>query len=81
MGTAWQLQEAKNKFSEVVERAINRGPQEITRHGRKAAIVLSIKEYQKLRNRKGSLAEFFRNSPLGAISIERSRDIPRRIEL
>jgi prevent-host-death family protein len=31
----WQLQEAKNKFSEVVDQAVKFGPQEITRHGKK----------------------------------------------
>jgi prevent-host-death family protein len=37
----WQLQEAKNRFSQVVERALKQGPQIITRHGIEAVIVLS----------------------------------------
>ncbi len=33
MGSVWQLQEAKNKFSEVVEAALKDGPQVITKRG------------------------------------------------
>ena len=81
MGIAWQLQEAKNKLSEVVERAIRNGPQEITKHGKKTAVILSMKDYHKLRKRKGSLADFFHNSPLGDISFERVKDSSRSVEL
>lgn len=77
----WQLQSAKNKFSEVVERAIKNGPQEITRHGKKTVVVLSMKDYQKLKSRKGSLSDFFRNSPLRELSLERSRDFSRSVDL
>ncbi|MDB5051773.1 MAG: type toxin-antitoxin system prevent-host-death family antitoxin [Fibrobacteres bacterium] len=68
----WQLQEAKNKFSEVVDRALEIGPQEITRHGVKTAVLLSLKDYRKLKARKGTLADFFRASPLADKSAESS---------
>lgn len=45
MTDRWQLQEAKNKFSEVVEEALKRGPQLITKRGVETAIVLSYKDY------------------------------------
>lgn len=61
----WQLQEAKNKFSEIIDQALKSGPQEITRHGGKTAVLLSMKDYRKLVGRKGNLAEIFRESPLG----------------
>ncbi len=41
MSKTWQLQEAKNKFSRVVDDAVNSGPQIITRHGVEVAIVIS----------------------------------------
>ncbi len=44
----WQLQTAKNKFSEVVEQAIQHGPQVITRRGNEVAVVLSYADYRKL---------------------------------
>ena len=78
----WQLQEAKNKFSEVVRRAKEEGPQTITVHGREAAVVLSIEEYDRIaRDRSGlsseSLLSFFKRSPLweSEVDIER-RDEP-----
>jgi prevent-host-death family protein len=77
----WQLQEAKNKFSEVVDQAVKIGPQEITRHGKKAAVLLSMKDYRALIGRKGNLADFFRDSPLGEITFERNRDLPRSVDL
>jgi antitoxin Phd len=77
----WQLQEAKNKFSEVVDQAVKNGPQEITRHGKKTVVILSIRDYQSLLGRKGTLADFFKHSPLGEITIERNKDLPRRVDL
>ena len=41
MTTTWQVQEAKNRFSEMLERARSEGPQVITRHGRAVAQVVS----------------------------------------
>jgi len=37
----WPLQDAKNKFSEVVNNAVHRGPQIITRRGVQTVVVLS----------------------------------------
>lgn len=81
MGMAWQLQEAKNKLSEVVERAISIGPQEITKHGKKTAVVISLRYYQKLKGKKGSLVDFFRRSPLNGFEINRTNDYPREVQL
>ncbi|HKP95011.1 MAG TPA: type II toxin-antitoxin system Phd/YefM family antitoxin [Fibrobacteria bacterium] len=77
----WQLQEAKNKLSEVVDQAVKNGPQEITRHGKKTAVILSMKDYRNLLGRKGNLADFFRGSPLGQIPFGRNKDLPRSVEL
>lgn len=44
----WQLQEAKQKLSRLVDRAISEGPQIITRHGAEAAVVLSVAAYRRL---------------------------------
>jgi len=81
MSAVWQLQDAKNKFSELVNHAQFDGPQEITRHGKKMAVVLSFADFQKLKKKKETLAEFFLNSPLKDIEIERNRDFPRDIVL
>lgn len=79
----WQLQEAKNRLSEVVKAAEKEGPQVITVHGREAAVVVSAKEYHKLAEKRGSLVEFFQRSPLRGIELDltRSRDIGREVDL
>ena len=81
MEHAWQLQDAKNKLSELIERAIQNGPQEITRRGKKAAVVLSFQEYARLLKGTESLAEFFRQSPLKGIEFDRVKDTPREVDL
>jgi antitoxin Phd len=70
----WQLQEAKNKLSRVIENAVNSGPQIITKRGVEVAIVLSYAEYQKMIASRGSLSTFFRNSPLAGTDIDLARD-------
>ena len=44
----WQLQDAKNRFSAVVEAALAGDPQHVTRRGRPAVVVLAVEEYQRL---------------------------------
>ncbi len=74
MSRIWQLQEAKNKLSEVVDQAISEGPQVITRRGEEVAVVLSSKRYRQLAARPESLAAFFRASPLVGVDLDVSRD-------
>lgn len=56
-GRRWQLQEAKNKFSEVVRRAMSEGPQTITLHGRDAVVIRKVQEdnSSSKRGRKGKV--------------------------
>lgn len=73
MSKRWQLQEAKNRLSRVVADARARGPQTITVHGKDNAVVLSVDEYRKLIRPRGSLVEFFRDSPLRGTPIRAVR--------
>jgi len=77
MNGTWQIQDAKNKLSEVIAQAIKKGPQLITRHGEKTAVVLSYAEYEKLYKSQGKLTEFFRTSPLAGIDLARDKSLPR----
>ena len=70
----WQLQDAKNKFSRVVENAVNDGPQIITKHGVEVAIVISYAEYQKMIASRGKLSTFFQESPLVDVELDLARD-------
>ncbi len=81
MSKVWQMQEAKNKLSELVDRAATEGPQTITRHGKDAAIVISPEEFRKSNDDEESLLDFFRNSPLRGLDLERTVDYPREVDL
>lgn len=74
MNTIWQLQEAKNKLSELIERALKQGPQLITRRGEKTVIVMSYKEYTRMKQSQTKLSEFFRASPLTKVELNVERD-------
>jgi antitoxin Phd len=83
MGQIWQLQEAKNKFSKLVEKPQSEGPQFVTKHGKEAVVVLSVEDYQRIVKPKSNLFHFIRSSPLPKISIdiERDQSVSRDIEL
>ena len=70
----WQLQEAKNRFSEVVNKALEEGPQVVTRRGEEVVVILSRDEFNQLKKSRTSLVEFFRQSPLVGVDLELERD-------
>ena len=51
--TKWQLQEAKARFSELIEDTLERGPQVVTRRGIDTAVVVSFDEWRRLNERSG----------------------------
>jgi len=79
----WQLQEAKNRLSQVVDQALHDGPQTITLRGKPAAVVVSVKTFEKITCPRISLTEFFRQSPLQGMEIDltRKKDFSRRVDL
>jgi prevent-host-death family protein len=81
---AWQMQEAKARLSELIKRAQQDGPQDITSHGKSVAVVLSRTEFDRLTGGQESFVEFMRRSPLYGceeIELERDRSLTREIEL
>lgn len=60
----WQIQTAKAKFSDLVKRAGDDGPQEITVHGHPVAVVVSAALFNKLTGNQESLVDFMSRSPL-----------------
>jgi prevent-host-death family protein len=77
--SSWTVASAKAHFSELLERARERGPQTITRHGRPTAVLVAAEEWARKTRRAGSLVDFFEASPLrGAedLIVERSRELP-----
>ena len=65
----WPLQDAKNKFSELVNAALAGEPQKVTRRGRPAVVVVSVEEYERLR-----LLEKAQSPGLAALLLEIPQD-------
>lgn len=59
----WQLQDAKNQFSKVVQKARQEGPQEITVRGERAAVLLSADDYDALRAGRATIVDALLSGP------------------
>ncbi len=70
----WHLQDAKNRFSEVVRKASVEGPQFVCKHGKDSVVVLSIDDYRKLDHPGNSLVDFLQSSPLNSVEVDTKRD-------
>ncbi len=83
MNAQWQLQDAKNRFSEVVDDALTHGPQIVTRHGREVVVILAIEEYRRMKRPKGGLLACMQVPAKYAVEIEimRSKELPRENDL
>lgn len=78
--TNWQVQEAKQRFSEVLRNAHDEGPQIITRHGEEVAVVIDMSEYRKTRAQKVDFHDFLLAGPsLDDLDIERPLDEGRDV--
>ena len=76
----WQLQEAKNRLSEVVSMALDDGPQTITRHGRPAVVVVSCEEFRRGARRE-KLSDILRACPVRGWRAVRDKDRGRSVRL
>jgi len=65
----WSLQDAKNKFSQVVDEAHKCGPQIVTKRGVESVVIMSIEDYKQLTRPTTSLTDFFQKSPLHGIDL------------
>jgi antitoxin Phd len=75
MSHIWQLQEAQNQLSEVIDNAEKYGAQIINYQGKAKAVMLSMAKYQQLINpQKNTLVKFFQQSPLYGVSLDLERD-------
>lgn len=81
----WQVQEAKQRFSELVQRALDEGPQVVTRHGREVVVVIDVDEYR----RRGDSGERFKRwmvegpklDDIDDFDVDRSRDLFRDVDV
>ena len=78
----WQLQEAKSRFSEVVDLTLKEGPQLVTRRGEEAVVILAANEYRRLSGQTTSLMDCLINAPRGEpLVLDRSRESIRDLVL
>lgn len=78
-----QLQQAKQQFSAVAEKAARGEPQLVTKHGEPFVVIVGMAEWEKTRPRQRSLIDLLRACPvdLTQIDLERSRELPRHVAL
>jgi antitoxin Phd len=77
----WQLQEAKARFSKLVQKAIDEGPQTVTRRGQPAVVVLSAEQFELMKKRQIDLKDLLPYLTADDMDLERSQDFPRDVEL
>ena len=77
----WQVQEAKQRFSELLRAAKLSGPQVVTRHGEEIAVVIDIAEYHRLKGDVADFKDFLRSGPdFEDLELTRSGEMPREID-
>ncbi|MCP4130748.1 MAG: type II toxin-antitoxin system prevent-host-death family antitoxin [bacterium] len=83
MKKIWKLQDAKMQFSKLVEDAMKKGPQFVTRRGMQAVVIISVKEYENLVSDQPEFKDFLLSCPKmdEDFEIERQKDLPRSIDL
>lgn len=59
----WALQDARNRFSELVQRAGREGPQTVTVRGKRAAVLMSAEDYDTLVSQRPSLVDHLLSGP------------------
>ena len=82
MAKRWQLQEAKQRFSELIRAVEEDGPQIVTRHGKEVAVVIDIASFRDSEHETIDFKEFLMRAPdLSQLEIERDRTPARRVRL
>ena len=77
----WKVAEAKAKLSKLLERSRSEGPQQITRNGKRIAVVVAAEEWDRRTARRGSLVEFLDSSPLRGSGLELERTKGKGLEI
>ena len=79
----WKLEDARARFSELVRRAHDEGPQSVTVRGRPAVVVMAAEAYERLAKPKPELSfvEFLAGLQMEGLDLARERDEGREAEL
>jgi prevent-host-death family protein len=74
----WQVQEAKQRLSELLRAARVEGPQVVTRHGEEIAVVIDVEEYRHLKGETAEFKDYLRTGPdFDGLDLTRAADLPR----
>lgn len=77
----WQVQDAKQRFSELIRTAHVDGPQVVTRHGEEIAVVIDIAEYRHLKGETSDFKDYLRSGPgFDDLNLDRTGELPRSID-
>ncbi|HEX5503306.1 MAG TPA: type II toxin-antitoxin system Phd/YefM family antitoxin [Thermomicrobiales bacterium] len=78
----WPASEARRHFGALVQRALDEGPQIVTRRGEEVVVVLAAAEYRRLAGRRRDFTDFLLNGPdLGRLDLRRAKDRARVVDL
>ncbi len=73
----WQVQDAKQRFSELLRSAHADGPQIVTRHGREIAVVIDIDDYWHLKGDVADFKDYLRTGPgFDELDLTRTAEFP-----
>lgn len=77
----WQVQDAKQRFSELIRTAHVDGPQVVTRHGEEIAVMIDIAEYRRLKGETAEFKDYLRSGPgFDDLDLDRAGELPRSID-
>lgn len=77
----WQVQDAKQRFSELIRTAHEEGPQVVTRHGEEIAVVIDIADYHRLTGEVVDFKDYLRSGPRSDdLDLTRTTELPRSVD-
>jgi antitoxin Phd len=77
----WQLQEAKNKFSALIDKTLKEGVQFVSRRGTKVVAIVPIDIFESKFSDKSGFIDFLLTSPKCELEVDRANEAPRKVDL
>jgi antitoxin Phd len=78
---SWPVQDAKQRFSELIRKAQAEGPQVVTRHGEEIAVVVDIAYYRRLKGETAEFKDYLRSGPVfDDLDLGRTSELPPRTD-
>jgi antitoxin Phd len=77
----WNLADAKNRFSELVNLALTKGPQRVRRRADEV-VIMSVKDYDRLRGKKATFKDYLtEGESFDGLDLERDNSVGREVVL